>query len=209
MKRLIVTALLVLGLGTTQAYSQEIMGGIKLDANLSNFFLKDFDGINSKIGFGLSIGGYTKIDFMESFALQPEILLHYKTSTIEEERSGDEMDFQYFGVEIPLYAMYQTNLQTGKCFFGAGPYLGFGINALYKSDYLTEDLDLYKEYDGQKSVMNRFDFGIGVILGYEFSNRLQIAATWKMGVINLENANKDNTSMRNNTFSLGLGYRFN
>jgi hypothetical protein len=46
------------------------------------------------------------------------------------------------------------------------------------------------------------------MLGYEFNNRLQIVASYKIGFINALEANKDNASMLNSTFSLGLGYRF-
>ena len=187
--------------------AQNILGGIKVEANMSNFLLSDMDGIESKLGFGVSVGGYTKIRFTECFGIQPEILLHYKTSTIEATKSNNETDYQYFGVEIPIYAIGQTAIGTGNGFIGIGPYIGFGIDARYKSDGV-DDLELYKEYDKQKSTMQRFDFGAGIMLGYEFNNRLQIQASYKIGFINTLNANKDNSSMLNQTIGLGLGYRF-
>jgi len=207
MKRVVLSVALVLGLGLTQAHAQEILGGMKADANMSNFILSDMDGMKSKLGFGATIGGYTKIGLGENFALQPEILLHYKNSKMEEKSSGGEMDFQYFGLEIPVYAVGQTNIGNGKGFFGVGPYLGLGFDARYKASGM-DDLKLYKEYGGQKSAMQRWDFGAGAMLGYEFGNRLQIIATYKIGFIDALNANKDNASMLNQTVSLGLGYRF-
>ena len=71
-----------------------------------------------------------------------------------------------------------------------------------------DDVELYKEYGSHKSELQRFDFGAGAMLGYEFSNRLQITATYKIGFVDALNANKDNASMLNNTVSLGFGYRF-
>ena len=185
--------------------AQDILGGIKVDANMSNFILSDMDEAKSKLGFGVSVGGYTKIEFRKCFGIQPEILLHYKTSTVEV--AGDETDYQYFGVEIPLYAVGQKDLWNGKGFVGIGPYIGFGIDARYKADGM-DDVELYKEYNNQKSEMQRFDFGAGVMLGYEFKNRLQVLATYKIGFVDALNANKDNATMLNNTISLGLGYRF-
>ena len=61
--------------------------------------------------------------------------------------------------------------------------------------------------------MSRFDFGGGIMLGYEFNNRLQINATYKMGFNNLinkpESVSKDDfkNTQRNQCISLGLGYR--
>ena len=126
---------------------------------------------------------------------------------MEVKSSRNETDFQYFGVEIPLYLVGQTTLGSGKGFIGAGPYLGFGIDARYKVDG-KDDVELYKEYGGKKSELQRWDFGAGLMFGYEFSNRLQIIASYKIGFIDALNVNKDNATMLNNSFSLGFGYRF-
>ena len=205
MKKVILSVVLVLGM--MQAQAQGILGGIKVESNMSNFILSDMDGMKSKMGFGVTAGGYTKLEFGENFALQPELLLHFKVSKMEAKASNVEMDFQYFGVELPVYAVGQFNLGSGKGFIGAGPYLGMGIDARFKANDM-DDVNLYKEYDSQKSEMQRFDVGMGAMLGYELVSRLQITATYKIGFIDALNANKDNASMQNQTISLGLGYRF-
>jgi len=207
MKKVVLSVAVVLGLGLATAQAQGVLGGIKLDATLSNFVLSDLDGVESKFGAGVSVGGYTKIEITEHFALQPEILLHYKNSKMEVKTPKSETDYQFFGVELPVYAVGQMSLGNGKGFIGAGPFLGFGIDARYKASGM-DDRELYKEYNGQKSDLQRWDFGVGAMVGYEFGSRLQIIGSWKIGVINALNANKDNASMLNNTFSLGLGYRF-
>ena len=207
MKRVVVFVALVLGLGMTQTHAQGVKGGIKVDANLSSFILSDLDGMKSKVGPGVSVGGYAKIEFSENFALQPELLLHLKNSKMEVNATGHETDFQYFGVEVPVYAVGQTNIGSGKGFIGIGPYIGLGIDARYKASGM-DDVELYKKYGSKKSELQRLDFGAGAMLGYEFSNRLQITATYKLGFIDALNANKDNASMLNNTISIGLGYRF-
>ena len=207
MKKVVVLVVLVLGFGLTISHAQGISGGIKVDANTSNFILTDMDGIKSKLGFGASIGGFSKIDLSENFALQPELLFHFKTSKMEVKESGIETDFQYFGLELPVYAVGQISLGSGKGFIGIGPYLALGLDARYKASGM-DDIKLYKEYDGQKTDLQRWDFGAGAMLGYELSNNLQITASYKIGFINALNANKDNASMLNQTVSLGLGYSF-
>ena len=191
----------MLGLGLTNVQAQ-IMGGIKLDANVSNFILSDMpSGQESKMGFGLSVGGYTKIGFTESIGFQPEILLHYKNSKME--LGSIERDFQYFGVEMPLYLA----IQTGNFFVNVGPYVGVGIDARYKEGSGFPVYELYKEHDGQKAAMQRWDFGAGAMFGYEFGNGLQIKAGYKIGFVNALN-DSDKASMLNSTISVGLGYRF-
>jgi len=206
MKKVLLSVVLILGLGL-QSHAQGVSVGVKAEANTSNFILTDLDGMKSKLGFGATLGGFTKIEFSESFGLQPELLLHFKTSRMEVEATGAETDFQYFGMEIPVYLVGQKNMGNGKGFFGVGPYLGIGFDARYKANGMS-DVELYKEYNNQDSEMQRWDFGAGAMLGYEFGNRLQIQASYKIGFINALYANKDNACMLNQTVSLGVGYRF-
>jgi len=201
MKKVVFLVALTLTLGLTNIHAQ-VMGGIKLDANLSNFILTDMpSGVESKMGFGLSVGGYTKIGFTDRIGFQPEILLHYKNSKME--FGSVERDFQYFGVEMPLY----LSIQAGNFFVNLGPYVGFGIDARYKSGSGLPEVELYKEYGGQKSEWQRWDFGAGAMLGYELGKGLQITAGYKIGFINALNDN-DKQSMLNSTINVGLGYRF-
>ena len=202
MKRIFLSAVLLIGLGVAQMSAQNVTGGLKVEANTSNFILSDMDGIKSKLGIGVTVGGVGTIEFNDKFAFRPELLLHLKNSVMKNEAYGAEMDFQYFGVEIPLYAVGQFDVFNGKGFVGLGPYVGFGIDARYKASG-TDDIKLYDD-----SAMQRWDFGAGILLGYEFSNNLQINAGYKIGFINALDAGKDNASMLNQTISLGLAFRF-
>ena len=208
MKKIILTVALAMGLGVAGINAQNVTGDIKVEANTSNFFLSDMDGLKSKLGFGVTVGGFGTVEFSENFVLRPEILLHLKNSTMEEEATGDETDYQYFGVEIPIYAVGQFAIGSGKGFVGVGPYVGFGIDARYKADG-ADDLKLYEEIGNSgESMMKRFDMGAGLIVGYEFSQKLQITAGYKVGFIDALDAGKDNATMLNQTISLSLGYRF-
>lgn len=207
MKNVMISLALVMGLGLTQINAQSVSGGIKADANISNFVLNDMDAFLSNLGFGVSLGGFARIGFGEHFALQPELLFHFKTSETENETTNGKIDYQYFGVEIPVYVLGQMDIGSGKGYIGIGPYVGFGFDARYKADSM-DDLELYKEYSGNKSAMQRWDFGAGATLGYEFANRISINAGYKIGFVDALNANKDNATMLPQTVSLGLGYTF-
>ena len=130
MKRIILSAALVVGLGVAQVSAQNVTGGLKVEANTSNFILSDMDGMKSKLGFGVTAGGFGTIEFSDNFVFRPEVLLHFKNSVMENKTIGTETDFQYFGVEIPLYAVGQFNIFNGKGFVGLGPYVGFGIDEI-------------------------------------------------------------------------------
>lgn len=207
MKKVMLSLALVIGLGATQANAQKVDFGVKAEANTSNFILTDMGGMKSNLGFGASLGGFAKFNLGEHFAIQPELLFHFKTSEMKMKTTGAKIDYQYFGAEIPVYAVGQIKLGNGKGYIGIGHYIGLGFDARYKADN-TDDIKLYKEYSGQKSAFQRFDFGAGAMLSYEFACGIQINAGYKIGFIDALNANKDNATMLPQTISLGLGYLF-
>ncbi len=201
MKKTIVSVmtLSLIGLGAMQANAQTSFG-IKADANLSNFVLKDMPGVKSNMGVGASLGGFAKFDFGEFFAIQPELLFHYQSS--ETKSGGVARDFEYWGVEIPIYAMAQCQVGNNSRFYaGVGPYVGVGFDARYKEPTYK----LYKE-----DYLQPWDFGVGAQVGYEFGNGIQINAGYKIGMINAINddANLGDAKMLPQRVSLGVGFRF-
>ena len=175
--------------------------GLKANANMSDFIIRDMDDYRSNMGIGASTGMFLKLE-SRHFALQYELLLHYKTS----EREGQsKTNFKHWGPELSVYFMGQINTGSGKFFVGAGPYAGLGLYATQNPG----NIDLYKKDKTiDKSVMRRPDFGLGVILGYEFGNGISVGGGYQAGLINRLSAEKDAMSMRNRTVSLGIGYRF-
>ena len=67
---------------TTSTENAKVSFGLKANALMSNFFLKDMAGVQSNMGVGFSTGVFMKIE-SDYFALQYELLLHYKASELE------------------------------------------------------------------------------------------------------------------------------
>ncbi len=208
---LVFALVLIFGLVSSQANAQKISAGVKADMNLSNFILSDMDDIESNIGVGASFGGFANFKLSKYFSVQPELLFHYKASEIKINTSLEDItsDYEYFGMEIPVYALGEYRpTSNGKLYGGIGPYLGIGFSAKNKFDG-DDDIDLYEKDDiTDEAAMQRIDFGFGAIIGYEFDFGLQINAGYKIGVLNSLDAGKDDSTMLPSTISIGLGYRF-
>lgn len=196
MKKTVIGVMLLLGIGATQVSAQTTSFGAKAEANISNFILSDMDGAKSKMNVGATVGGFAKFDITRGFAIQPELLFSYQSSKME---VGNEEDtFNYWGMEIPVYAMGQWYCNNGSRFYAAvGPYIGVGFSAKYKD----ADVNLYKD-----DALQPWDFGAKAQIGYEFANRIQINAGYKIGFINA--VDKGDGKMLPQTVSLGIGYRF-
>ncbi len=202
MKKIFLVCLSVLmTTGLVKVNAQSVSYGVKAEANMSNFLLTDLDAQKSTMKIGPNLGGFVKFDVTENFAIQPELMFSYRQSKME--TGAVEDDFRQWGMQIPVYLLGQSYSHTGRFYVGVGPYVGLGFDARYKD----ADVNLYEEVGG-KTPMNRWDFGLGALIGYEFTNRVQINAGYQIGFVDQLDALKDAATMRTQTVSLGIGYRF-
>lgn len=184
------------------AQDNPVSVGFKAGTSLSNYRLGgDMKGFKSKMNIGGSVGGFVRYDLNTNFALQASVEAYYKTSKLESktDRSSDEL--KSFGVEIPVYAIVQGELGNGKAFIGAGPYVGYGISTK------SNGVNLFKNNsEAGKPVMNRFDYGVGGIIGYDFDKNWQINASYQLGLADLHKGKGG--SMKSHGASIGLAYKF-
>lgn len=184
------------------AQDNPISIGFKAGTSVSNYRLSgNMEGCTSKIGVGGSVGGFIKYDINQNFALQSGLDIYYQTSKLETIADNTSNKIKSLGVEIPLYGVLQGALGSGKAFIGAGPYVGYGI--ITKANGVS----LFKNSDSAgRPAMNRFDYGVGGIIGYDFDRNWQVNATYQFGFANLHKAKGG--AMKNQTASIGLAYKF-
>ncbi|MEH6304295.1 porin family protein [Olivibacter sp. CPCC 100613] len=184
------------------AQDKPLSFGIKAGPNLSNHRLGgNMKGFKSKMNIGGSVGGFVKYDLGANFALQSGIDVHYKISNLEAKTDQSSAKFKSFGVEIPLYGILQGALGSGKAFIGAGPYVGYGITAKYNGTNLFK-----KNAETGGAALNRFDYGVGGIIGYDFDKNFQINASYQFGLADLHKA--QGGSMKSQGAAIGFVYKF-
>ena len=178
--------------------------GIKASVNLSDFLIRNSDNYQVNMKPGGSVGIFMKLE-SKSFAFHYELWLRYKTFEMKNAEIQTNTDYQYWSLELPIYFMGQVNAGAGKIFMGAGPYVSLGLDG--KQD--PDNIDVFfKNATTGKPIMQRWDFGLGAIAGYEFNNGITVFSGYQVGLINAMNFENDNTSFKNQTISFGIGYRF-
>ncbi len=200
-KKVIFSALVAMLMWSTQMYAQSNKSfGIKVDANMSNFSVLDMDNLKSTMKVGGGIDGFLKIDYSNHFALQAELSFMNKKSELE--LDGVKSSFNYWGLDIPVYAIAQLTHTDGNiAYLGMGPVFDFGFSAK------SGETNLYK--DGAGSIeMQRYNVGAGVMLGYEFGFGMQINASYKYGFFNSLNEPIGDAFLHSQYASFGIGYRF-
>lgn len=206
MKKNVLTFIFALGalISSSQLSAQDnpVSVGFKAGTSLSNYRLKgNMKGFDSKMSIGGSVGGFVRYDLSQNFALQSGIDVYYRTSKLEStiDRTSDKI--KSFGVEVPIYGIVQGELGSGKAFIGAGPYVGYGISTK------SNGVNLFKNIsEARKPAMNRFDYGVGGIIGYDFDKNWQINASYQLGLADLHKGKGG--SMKSHGASIGLAYKF-
>ncbi|WP_316823635.1 porin family protein [Pedobacter gandavensis] len=191
-------ALAVFFMASVSVNAQEKVSiGLKTEVN-STFYKYDAESIysNSSQYPGGSAGVFFKYDFNKWFALQTDVMLHYRNSEIENKLNNEKFKLESYDLELPVYAVFQTKVGTGKIFAGLGPYIGYGISAK------TAGVNMYDKDATGKAPMKRLHYGAGTILGYDFGYfQINASYTSQNGI----GAMRASSSLRRESFGLGIG----
>jgi hypothetical protein len=178
-----------------------VSGGLKMEVNVHQFWLYDLDDYTSKEKIASNLGGFLEIELSDKFAVQPEMMFFFRNSGVRYDNRDD--DFQQWGVIVPVYLVGREYIDNGTGYFGLGAYAGFGFNARMKNAKTA----LYEKTE-QRAIMNRWDYGISILLGYEYGNGIQINAGLQLGLKDQLDSCKNDATVINKIVTLGIGYHF-
>lgn len=185
MKKLLFTFATIIACNFMNA--QEVKFGIKAGLNLADWSGDDADQIDSKIAF--HAGGFAEIKLADKFALQPELLYSAQGGKTD----GGTYNVNY--INIPLMAKYYA---IDKFSIEAGPQIGFLMSAKTKPDN-GDSQDI-------KDELKSTDFGINLGLGYNFTDNISAGLRYNLGLSQV--VDSSGTDIKNNVFSLSVGYKF-
>ncbi|MGC4129574.1 MAG: porin family protein [Bergeyella sp.] len=176
--------------------------GIKGGMNLST--ISDDTDLNQKSKVGYYAGAFVNLPLAESFSLQPEVLYNNLGAKFTEDEDSATLNLDYISVPV----MFQYNL-VPEFYLEAGPEFGFLVNSKVKSDNaLVEAVgnEIYK-----KDNLNSFNFGVGLGAGFNFTKNVGLSARYVAGFTDFTKENSDaddDAKNRNNTFQVGLNFKF-
>ncbi|MFC4817645.1 porin family protein [Flavobacterium sp. GCM10023249] len=185
MKKLLLTAAAIFAFSFANA--QETKFGVKAGLNMADLGGDDADGIDSKISF--HVGGFAEIKLSDKFAFQPELVYSAQGGKVD----GGTYNFDY--LNIPLMAKFYATEQFS---IEAGPQVGFLMSGKIKPDS-GDSVDV-------KDELKSTDFGLNLGLGYNFTENISAGLRYNLGLSQVVDA--DNVDVKNNVFSLSVGYKF-
>ncbi|WP_195663329.1 porin family protein [Bacteroides congonensis] len=183
--------------------------GVMAGMNVSKYTITGFDsrigfhaGIKAELGLSQEAGG-AYMDFAA--------LLTLKGAKID---AGSLASFKMnpYYLEVPVHIGYKYAVNDDFALFGsAGPYIAVGLFGKAKAKVDGDLVDL-GEFGGNSASedifgddgFKRFDFGLGLKAGVEFSKKYQVAISYDFGLVEVA---KD-LGMKNRNLMISLGYMF-
>ena len=159
---------------------------------------------SSKIGF--NIGAIAEYNFTDNFFLASGLKYSMKGVTWEKVMpNGADLKANPGYLEIPIHggARYCIN-DKFNIFAEFGPYFAVGVSGKYKADGYSEYVEgFYDEAQGDLQG-KRFDFGLGFVVGAEYSN-IQLRIGYDLGLIGVFDVSN---SAKNRNLFINVGYMF-
>lgn len=185
--------------------------GVKAGLNVSSMSGDTWTDKKAKPGF--YAGVFYKAPIAEGFSVQPELIYTQYgtrskfTSNLLNNTTEYNLNLGYIAVPV----MFQYNF-VDEFFIEAGPEFGFMVNANSKVKNSNDNIPNGERVELKTDDFNKFNFGIGIGLGYYFIPELGISARYVAGLNNPLDQDNDkwgsDAKSKNGTFQVGLNYRF-
>jgi opacity protein-like surface antigen len=208
---------------TVNNEKEPIRFGIKAGGNAASFNDQDVSLNNQKLGF--HAGVLVNIPLSKKFALQPEVLYNQLgaksvisssevTTGATTVKTREDVSSTLNYISVPLMLQMRP---TEKFYIEAGPEFSYFINGKDKGQRTIESTTggvtttqtSSTSEDINKDDIKKFNVGLGLGLGYDFTHNFGINARYVNSLTNIDaNPVKGEDAITNRVFQLGLNYKF-
>ena len=207
--------------------------GVRAGFNAYNVISRDGNGNelygDPKLNPGFHVGITYDYLIANDIYIQPAALFStkgYRLKSVGESSSLESYMNPYY-IEVPVNILYAPKLGKGRLLLGAGPYIAYGIGGrgqnyvkniqdgvVVRSDQsanlqFVDDTDDLKA--GKWAYGKTWDYGVQILEGYEFNERLSFQVNAQLGLADIYPDNKgvkSSNKLKNIGFGLSVGYIF-
>ncbi|MDT3405047.1 porin family protein [Mucilaginibacter terrae] len=140
-------------------------------------------------------------------SLQPGLYYTGKGGNSNDGQSTGKLKFSY--LQIPVNLVYSVPLSAGKFYFGGGPYAAYALSAKAEDKVNGQNVsvDLTLGSDNNSDI-KRTDFGITVLIGFQFTNKLSLGVNSDFGLTSVLPGSNNGYSLKNRVYCITAGYSF-
>jgi hypothetical protein len=206
MKKFLLFAGLIVA-SSLSVFAQSATFGIKGGVNFAQLHTS-FSGTSSSVSTGslttFSAGPYADIQFT-NFSIQPALNF---TGRGANETEGDvHVQAKLFYLQLPIDVVYNVDIEPGVIYFGAGPYIAYGLSAKVKVSDSTGSQSKSVGFGSSEDKYKAIDAGANIVAGIKVDGGLLFAINYDYGLTNISNIAGNKTT--NRVFGISVGYTFN
>ena len=224
------TLLIAVLISFVETATSQTRFGARAGMNLSGLRLVDEQGDKQETGLipRFQIGLTFDVPVGSEFYIQPAAL--YSGKGFKQDGgwlAGSDSEFRATAsyVEVPVNLLYAPRLGRGNLIVGAGPYVGYGTGGKWEADQgqvLIGDIMIephgeviFKGAVADGEFCNYlfgkpWDYGVSVLVGYEWMRRINVQLNGQFGVANLApdiGGNSPKGSIKNVVYGISVGYK--
>ncbi len=203
MKNIFVTLFLIAAVSLVTG--QGINGGFKIGMAVANMHGDDVEDFGQEAKTGLCAGGFIGFGLGNIVTVQPEIL--YTQKGIKAVDDGGWARFKIDYLEMPVVLKFTMPIQgTIKPYVMTGPYFAYNISAK-----LAIGDDQNRIERDMSDAVKDIDFGTVFGGGIDFElpvGKIVFDFRYGLGMITIDEPNGEQADVKNDAFSLTLGYAF-
>ena len=205
MKKIILFAGLIIA--SFNAFSQSATFGIKGGVNFGQLY-STFDKTTGSASTGLlttySIGVFADILISDNVSIQPGF--NYAGKGGSEKKGDSVIKAKLFYLHFPVNAVYHVDIEPGVLYFGAGPYVAYGLSANVDVNNGKTSQSQNVGFGAGEGRYQSLDAGLNAMAGITLDSGLIFDIHYEFGLTNVSNISGDHTS--NRVFGLSVGYTF-
>ncbi|PWN71428.1 PorT family protein [Chryseobacterium phosphatilyticum] len=206
--------------------SSPVIFGMKAGFNTSTYnSISENEGFdnNEKLKAGFNAGLFVNIPVEEKFNIQPELLFtqlgsktqnrfsHYSNVYGFATDSSHRTTLNY--LVLPIMVQYNILPQL---YVETGPEFGLLLGGKIKGEQTTTEVSGNKSFSYtehfsgkiEKDFYNTFNFGVGIAAGYYLTQNLAATARFTAGLTGIYKNSPSDSRVKNNSFQIGLAYKF-
>jgi hypothetical protein len=182
-----------------------IIGGVNF-AKASETLTGSSYTVNTASVTSFMLGVFYSYNF-SNLSVQPAFLFTGKGGQIT--GNGTQTTFNIYYLEVPVDIIYHLPVPSGNFYFGAGPFIAFGVAGTQKFDNNSGNItsaDISFGSDPNNDSIKLLDYGANFLAGIKFRGGFLLEVNYDLGVANVIPQN--NLQQKNTVIGVTIGLAY-
>lgn len=153
---------------------------------------------------GMALGAFADVPLVKRLSFRPHVQYAYEGYQADIKGTPVNIHVAYLGTSLNL--VYHTHWFRNRFFFGAGPYLAYGMGGTYTFQGINTDMQFGRSYSAGDN-LRKTDYGAGGVAGLLMDRNFVLGARFDLGLKDISPGGY-NAAIRTRSFGLSLLYVF-